>query len=64
MKEDKNRAFVKALGDYFESKVEVPRIRRGRKQKIETLINEEALLFARYLREDIPTWNPRIVALG
>jgi len=63
LKEDKNRAFVKALGDYFESKVEVPRIRRGKKQKIETLINEEALMFARYLREEIPTWNPRTADL-
>ena len=64
LKEDKNRAFLKELNDYFESTVEVPRIRRGRKQKIETLINEEALMIARYLREEIPTWNPRIVALG
>jgi CRISPR/Cas system-associated endonuclease Cas1 len=64
LKEDKNRVFVKGLNDYFTSTVEVPRKRRGRKQKIETLINEEAFLFAKYLREEIPTWNPRIVALG
>jgi len=63
LKEDKNRAFIKGLNDYFTSTVEVPRIRRGRKQEIETLINEEALLFARYLREEIPTWNPRIADL-
>jgi hypothetical protein len=60
LKEDKNRAFIKELNKYFTSTVEVPRIRRGKKQKIETLINEEALLFAKYLREEIPTWNPRI----
>ena len=46
LKEDKNRAFVKRLNDYFASTIEVPRIWRGRKQKIETLINEEALMFA------------------
>jgi hypothetical protein len=63
LKEDKNRAFVKGLNEYFASTVEVPRMRRGRKQKIETLINE-ALLFARYLREEMPTWNPRMVALA
>jgi len=63
LKEDKNRAFVKGLNDYFVSTVGVPRMRRGRKQKIETLINEEALLFARYLREETPTWNPRIADL-
>ena len=63
MKEDKKRAFIKGLDDYFASTIEVPRIWRGRK-KIETLINEEALLFARYLQEEIPIWSPRVVALG
>jgi CRISPR-associated protein Cas1 len=63
LKEDKNRAFVKGLNGYFTSIVEVPRKRRGKKQKIETLINEEALSFARYLREEIPTWNPRTADL-
>jgi len=63
LKEDKNRALIKGLNDYFMSTVEVPRIRRGKKQKIETLINEEALLFAKYLREEIPAWNPRITKL-
>ena len=64
LKEDKNKAFVKELKTYFTTKVNVPRIRMGRKQKIETLINEEALLFAKYLREEIPAWNPRTVVLG
>lgn len=63
LKEDKNRAFVKGLNEYLSSTVEVPRIRRGRKQKIETLINEEALLFAKYLREEINEWTPRIAEL-
>jgi len=35
---------VKSLNEYFQIKVEVPRIRVGKKQEIETLINEEALL--------------------
>jgi CRISPR-associated protein Cas1 len=64
LKEDKNRAFVKELNKYFTSTVEVPRIRRGRRQEIETLINEEALLFAKYLRDEKPTWHPRIVSLS
>ena len=52
------------LNDYFRTKVNVPRIMRGEKQQIETLISEEALLFAKYLRNERPTWNPRVVALG
>jgi CRISPR-associated endonuclease Cas1 len=60
LKEDRNKAFLKGLNGYFSSIIEVPRVHRGRRQKIETLINEEALLFARYLREEIPSWNPRI----
>jgi CRISPR-associated endonuclease Cas1 len=63
LREDLNKAFFKGLNDYFTRSVEVPRIRKGRRQKIETLINEEALLFAKYLREEIPTWNPRIANL-
>jgi hypothetical protein len=36
----------------FESMVEVKRIRNGEHQTLETLINEEALLFAKYLRNE------------
>jgi hypothetical protein len=36
-------------------------MRRG-KQEIETLINEEALFFAKYLRDERETWKPRIVS--
>ena len=56
--------FTTRLNDYFRSKVDVPRIMRGESQEIETLINEEALLFAKYLRNEIPSWNPRVVSLG
>ena len=51
---------MKELHNHFESKVEVPRIRVGRIQTIETLINEEALLLAKYLRYERITWIPRI----
>jgi hypothetical protein len=44
--------------------VTIPRIRSGRKQEIETLINEEAYLLAQYLRREKESWNPRIVALS
>jgi len=52
---------MKRLNLYFESKVEIPRIRVGRRQTLETLINEEALLFAKYLRDERETWIPRIM---
>lgn len=48
------------LYDYFQKKVEIPRIKRGKKQEVETLINEEALLFAKFLRNEKETWIPRI----
>ena len=35
-----------SLNGYFKTEVEIPRIRMGKTQEIETLINEEALLFA------------------
>ena len=59
----KNVEFLKRLNLYFQNKVEIPRIKMGKKQEIETLIAEEALLFAKYLREEIPTWSPRIADL-
>jgi hypothetical protein len=54
------RQFTSKLKAYFESYVEVPRIRVGKKQKIETLINEEALLLAKFLRNEHTSWLPRI----
>jgi len=32
---------------------------RGASQEIETLISEEALLFAKYLRKELEAWKPR-----
>lgn len=55
---------LKRLNAYFKSIVEVPRMRRGKRQELETLINEEALLLAQYLRDEKPTWQPRIVSLS
>jgi CRISPR/Cas system-associated endonuclease Cas1 len=52
--------FLRELNDFFEEKVEVKRIRNGEHQTIETLINEEALLFAKYLRGESKSWAPRI----
>jgi len=54
------RRMMKDLERYFKSKVEIPLIRHGKKQRLETLINEEALLFAKYLRSEKTEWIPRI----
>lgn len=63
MNKARNKEFINALKRHFLSKIEVPRIRTGSKQEIEALINEEALLFAKYLRNEKPSRNPRSVVL-
>lgn len=35
----------------------------GEQQEIETLINEEALLLALFLRNERPIWKPRVAEL-
>ena len=57
------RLLMKQLNAFFEAIVEVPRIRIGGRQTIETLINEEALLLAKFLRDERKTWTPRIAFL-
>ena len=55
-----SKKLTHGLNTLFESEVEIPRIRHGKKQTIETLINEDALLFAKYLRKEIKEWKPRL----
>jgi len=54
---------AEALNQFFDRMVEVPRIKVGNRQTIETLINEEALLVAKYLRDERETWIPRVAVL-
>jgi hypothetical protein len=54
---------IENLDLHFQSRVSIPRIRAGEHQEIDTLINEEAMLFAKYLRDERKEWNPRIVNL-
>lgn len=49
------------LNGLFTSQVEIPRIRHGKRQTLDTLISEEALLFAKYLRDERKEWIPRLV---
>jgi CRISPR-associated protein Cas1 len=55
----RTRELERGLEELFEGMVEVPRIRHGSRQTLETLINEEALLLAKYLRDERKTWIPR-----
>jgi len=57
------RYLIKQLNAFFEAIVEVPRIRIGGRQTVETLIREEALLLAKFLRDERKTWIPRIALL-
>jgi hypothetical protein len=53
-----------ALDKLFNSFAETPRIRHGKRQELETLISEEALILANYLRHERKEWIPRIVNLS
>jgi CRISPR-associated protein Cas1 len=63
MQNEKNKEFENLLHGYFNAKIQVQRIRHGKRQTIETLINEETLLLAEFLRNEVKEWNPRIVSL-
>ena len=55
----RTRDLMREIDKFFESIVEIPRIKVGKKQTIETLINEEALLFAKFLRSESKKWITR-----
>jgi len=60
LNEKLTRDLMKKLEIIFESTVEIPRIKVGKKQTIETLIMEEASLFANFLRCENKIWKPQI----
>jgi hypothetical protein len=51
------------LNNLFKCKVEIPRIKHGKRQTLNTLINEEALLLAKFLRKERKDWKPRIISI-
>jgi len=63
LNDSKTRDLRKAFYSYLEQKVDIPRIKHGNRQSIETLISEECLLLAKYLRGERKTWIPRIPIL-
>jgi CRISPR/Cas system-associated endonuclease Cas1 len=64
LSDSKTSDLMKKLDQYFESKVEIPRIKVGKRQTLKTLISEEALLFAKYLRGERETWTSRIINIS
>lgn len=60
LNDSETKDFMIALDKLFYSYVEIPRIRQGKRQEFETLISEEALLLAKYLRTEKEKWIPRI----
>jgi CRISPR-associated protein Cas1 len=63
LNDSKTRDMRNAFYSYLEQKVDIPRIKHGNRQSVETLIAEECLLLAKYLRGERKTWIPRIVNL-
>lgn len=51
------------LDGLFDRYVEIPRIKHGKRQTLDTLISEEALLLAKFLRDERNAWTPRIAIL-
>jgi hypothetical protein len=56
-------SLAEGLNILFENEVDIPRIKHGKKQTLDTLISEEALLLAKFLRNERKDWNPRIPLL-
>ncbi len=49
------------LNELFERVVNLPRMRNGNRQTLDTLISEECYLLAQYLRSEKQSWIPRLV---
>jgi len=60
LSDSETKALLNELNRFFETIVEVKRIRNGEHQTLETLINEEAQLFAKYIRGEAKSWVPRV----
>ena len=64
LKEYETDSLADDLNAFFERMVNVERIKVGSKQTIDTLISEEALLLAKYLRHERLDWIPRLPSLN
>jgi hypothetical protein len=61
LKEYETNSLAEDLNAFFDRMVNVKRINVGNWQTIDTLISEEALLFAKYIRNERKEWIPRTV---
>jgi len=59
LNDGKTREFMSLLGDFFDSMVDVPRLKHGNRQTIGSLINEEVSLLSKYLIKEKKKWIPR-----
>jgi len=59
LKEYEVDSLTEDLNTFFDRMVDIERIKIGKRQTIDTLISEEALLFAKYLRNERKDWIPR-----
>lgn len=63
LNKEMTKNFMKGVNELFKDEVRVSTIRaRGNKQRFETLINEEALLLAKYIRSETTQWQPRLIS--
>jgi hypothetical protein len=60
LKKSLTKDMMMKLNSFFESTVEIPRVKHGNKQTIETLINEVTLLLAMFLRNEKQSWKTRM----
>jgi len=61
LKYPESSKLIQALNKFFQTKINIPRIKAHRKaQTLETLINEETTLLAMHIRNEKPMWKPRI----
>ncbi len=62
LNKQRNKEFLDRLEDYFQTIVNVPRVKHGKRQEIESVINEEAMLLASFIRGK-RIWEPRGIPL-
>jgi CRISPR-associated protein Cas1 len=60
LQKDLAKDMMRKLNAFFETTVEIPRVKHGNKQQLESLLNEESLILAKYLRGETSQWIPRV----
>ena len=60
LKEYEADSLAEDLNTLFDNLVGIERIKQGKRQTVDTLISEEALLLAKFLRNERKEWKPRL----